>query len=99
VGDTRETPAFPIAQRLLALGAHVTYHDPFVLEMPETRHWPGRPELRSVPLTAEQLGQQDAVVVVTDHSSVDYGLVLKHARLIVDARGVYREQQPHVVKA
>jgi UDP-N-acetyl-D-glucosamine dehydrogenase len=99
VGDTRESPAFPIAKRLLALGARVSYHDPFVAEMPETRHWPGRPELRSLPLTAEQLGQQDAVVIVTDHTQVDYKLVLRHAGLIVDARGVYREPQPNVVKA
>ncbi len=99
VGDTRESPAFPIGQRLLELGAKLNYHDPFLDEIPETRSWPGRPSLRSLPLTAENLGRQDAVVVVTDHSSVDYALVLKHARLIVDARGVYREPQPNVVKA
>jgi UDP-N-acetyl-D-glucosamine dehydrogenase len=99
VGDTRESPAFPIAQRLLALGAELSYHDPFLDEVPETRSWPGRPEMRSVPLTAETIARQDAVVVVTDHSQVDYPLVQKHAALIVDARGVYRAPHPNVVKA
>jgi UDP-N-acetyl-D-glucosamine dehydrogenase len=99
VGDTRESPAFPIAKRLLELGARLHYHDPFLQEVPETRSWPGRPEMRSLPLTAENLASQDAVVVVTDHSAVDYALVLRHASLIVDARGVYRGDEANVVKA
>jgi len=99
VGDTRESPAYPIAQRLLALGAQLGYHDPLVSELPDTRSWPGHPDLRSLPLTAELLSAQDAVVIVTDHSGVDYALVLEHAGLIVDARGVYRSVHPKVVKA
>jgi UDP-N-acetyl-D-glucosamine dehydrogenase len=99
VGDTRESPAFPIAQKLLSLGANLTFHDPFVSEIPETRHWPGRPEMKSLALTAENLAKQDAVVVVTDHAQVDYKLVETHAKLIVDSRGVYREPRPNVVKA
>jgi UDP-N-acetyl-D-glucosamine dehydrogenase len=39
------------------------------------------------------------VVLVTDHDGVDYPLVLEHARLIVDSRGVYRQAHPKVVKA
>ena len=99
VGDTRESPAYPIAQRLLALGARVNYHDPYVSEVPETRSWPGRPILRSLPLTAATLAEQDAIVVVTDHSNVDYSLVLEHARLIVDARGVFRTPHSKVTRA
>jgi UDP-N-acetyl-D-glucosamine dehydrogenase len=99
VGDTRESPAFPIAQRLLELGALLSYHDPFLHEVPETRSWPGRPDMRSLPLTAENLTRQDAVVVVTDHTNVDYALVQRHASLIVDARGVYRSGEANVVKA
>jgi UDP-N-acetyl-D-glucosamine dehydrogenase len=99
VGDTRESPAYPIAQRLLELGAELSYHDPFVTELPNTRSWPGRPEMHSLPLTSENLARQDAVVIVTDHSQVDYGLVLEHAKLVIDARGVYRAPHPKVVKA
>jgi UDP-N-acetyl-D-glucosamine dehydrogenase len=38
-------------------------------------------------------------VIVTDHSSVDYELVARHAPLIVDTRGVYRASRSNVVKA
>lgn len=99
VADTRESPAFPIAQRLIALGANLQYHDPLVAEIPETRSWPGHPELRSVPLTADGLKRFDAVVVVTDHTNVDYAIVSKHANLIIDSRGVFREPMDHIVRA
>jgi len=52
-----------------------------------------------VPLTEETLTAIDAVVLVTDHSGVDYGLVGSHAPLIVDTRGVFRDSAPNVVKA
>ena len=99
IGDTRESPAFPIARRLLELGAELSYHDPYVTEVPETRSWPGRPEMSSQQLTAETIARCDAIVIVTDHASIDYALLQKHAKLIVDSRGVYREPCANVVKA
>jgi UDP-N-acetyl-D-glucosamine dehydrogenase len=99
VGDTRESPSYPIAQRLIAMGARVSYHDPYIAELPDTRSWPEHPVMRSVDLSAESLARFDAVVVVTDHSSVDYELVHRHASLIVDSRGVYRTASERVVRA
>lgn len=99
VGDTRESPAYEIIKHLMDDGAVVNYHDPLVTMVPETRSWPSHPEMHSKPLDEATLKEHDAVVVVTDHSSVDYGLVAKHASLIVDTRGVYREAMPNLVKA
>ncbi|MDH5672684.1 MAG: nucleotide sugar dehydrogenase [Myxococcales bacterium] len=99
VGDTRESPAFQILRKLHDLGAELSYHDPHVPEVPETRTWPGRPDLRSQALSPAQLAAQDAVVVVTDHDAVDYSAVLEHAPLIIDTRGVYRGAHAKVVKA
>lgn len=99
VGDTRESPAFPIIQQLLSAGAEVSYHDPLLATVPKTRSWPGHPDMRSLPLTSEVLRTQDAVVIVTDHSTVDYEQVLRHAPLIVDTRGVYRTPHPRVIRA
>jgi len=99
IGDTRESPAFPVAQKLLELGARVAFHDPYVKELPETRSWPNRPVMRSIALTEEAVAAQDAIIVVTDHSKVDYALVQQHAKLIVDARGVYPRGTSNVFKA
>jgi UDP-N-acetyl-D-glucosamine dehydrogenase len=99
VDDARESPAFEIINALLRRGAVVSYHDPHVPRAPLTRAWPALASLSSETLTPALLGAQDAVVIVTDHSAVDYDLVLRHAPLIVDSRGVYRKPMPTVVKA
>jgi UDP-N-acetyl-D-glucosamine dehydrogenase len=99
VDDPRESPAFEILRELLALGARVAYHDPFIPEAPRMRSWPDLPPMKSRPLTPGGLARRDAVIVVTDHSSVDYALVARHAPLVVDTRGVYREMLPNVVRA
>lgn len=99
VDDPRESPAFEIIELLLRGGAAVCYHDPHILQAPTMRSWPELPEMRSVPLTPETLSETDAVVLVTDHTGVDYERVAQYAPLIVDTRGVYRESRPNLVKA
>ena len=81
------------------MGAAVSYHDPHVAVAPRMRTWPDLPPMSSQALTAEMLAEQDAVVIVTDHSAVDYALIARHASLVVDTRGVYREKSDKVVKA
>jgi UDP-N-acetyl-D-glucosamine dehydrogenase len=99
IDDPRESPAFEILERLLHLGVRVSYHDPHIPLAPKMRTWPKLPALASQPLEPEMLAEQDAVLIVTDHTAVDYKKVLEHARLIVDTRGVYREPHRKVVKA
>jgi UDP-N-acetyl-D-glucosamine dehydrogenase len=41
----------------------------------------------------------DCVLIATDHDAFDYELILRYARLIVDARGRYRKKYTNVVKA
>jgi UDP-N-acetyl-D-glucosamine dehydrogenase len=99
LADPRESPAFEILERLIGLGAEVSYHDPHIPEAPRMRTWPDLPPLESVPLDRERLAAQDAVVLVTNHSSVDYDRLAAEAPLLVDTRGVYREPRPNVVRA
>jgi UDP-N-acetyl-D-glucosamine dehydrogenase len=100
VDDVRESPAFEIIELLEQKGASVAYHDPYV---PRT-HKMRRHDLtlESLPLTPENVAKHDAVLVVTDHSNVDYGLVVRHARLVVDTRNATRrvvEGRERIVKA
>ena len=99
VSDPRESPAFEILWQLKQLGAKVRYHDPYILKAPKMRSWRGLELEESIPLSAEVLQQQDAVVVVTDHSKVDYDLVLANSMLIIDTRGVYRNINSKVIPA
>jgi UDP-N-acetyl-D-glucosamine dehydrogenase len=91
VDDMRESPAIEILHLLQAKGAEVSYHDPFCPIIQDDGHTllRGLP-MYSVPLTAEVLEACDSVVIVTDHTSVDYELVAEHAPLVVDTRGRMR---------
>jgi UDP-N-acetyl-D-glucosamine dehydrogenase len=99
IDDPRESPAFEIIELLIEQGATVSYHDPHVPKAPSMRSWPDLPPMSSVALEPATLGSYDAVLIVTDHSGVDYSMVASHATLIVDTRGVYRDSLPNVVKA
>jgi UDP-N-acetyl-D-glucosamine dehydrogenase len=99
VDDVRESPSFEIIDSLVRRGALVTYHDPHVPALPPTRAWPNLARMRSESLTPESLRAKDAVVIVTDHSAVDYEMILRYAPLVIDSRGVYRKPAANVVKA
>ena len=88
IADVRESPALSIIDRLRAKGAEVRYHDPYVGEVRfDDAHTEGGGEpLQSVPLTDEELGGADRVVIVADHTGVDYRRVCEHSRLVVDTR-------------
>jgi UDP-N-acetyl-D-glucosamine dehydrogenase len=81
IEDIRESPALDIIRLLEGQGAKVTYFDPHVPRFREDGH-----EFRSVELTPERVAAVDCVMVVTDHSSVDYRMIKRTAKLVVDTR-------------
>jgi len=84
VDDPRESPAFEIMEELLLLGADLTYHDPHIQMIPRMRKYDIK--MTSQPLTPQYLAAQDCVLIVTDHTAVDWNLVLKQSRLVIDPR-------------
>jgi UDP-N-acetyl-D-glucosamine dehydrogenase len=86
VEDTRESPALAILNRLEEMGASCDYHDPYFPVMPVTRDHPALAGRRSVELGEITLAGYDAVLVTTDHTAVDYGLVARSSRLLLDTR-------------
>ncbi len=81
-GDTRESPALTILRLLVALEADVSYHDPFVPELPEFG-------LASVDLD-QALASTDLAAIVTAHPGIDYADVVATAPRTLDFRGVTR---------
>jgi UDP-N-acetyl-D-glucosamine dehydrogenase len=101
VDDPRESPAFRILELLEDAGAALSYHDPFIPKLPKMRHF-RVPELASQPLTAELLAAQDCVLIVTDHTAVDYELVVRSTPVVIDTRNAtaqVRGNRAHVHKA
>lgn len=99
IDDQRESPALDILTLLRQQGAQVNYSDPHVPRCYGHRHYPDL-DLTALPLTAETLQAQDAVILVTNHSAFDLDLIRHHAPLIVDTRNAFKGLPPDkVVKA
>jgi UDP-N-acetyl-D-glucosamine dehydrogenase len=81
IDDIRESPAMDVIRLLDQLGGRVSYHDPYIPEFKE-----GDVALKSVPLDAAAVRAADCVVIVTDHSSIDYAMIGREAQALVDTR-------------
>jgi UDP-N-acetyl-D-glucosamine dehydrogenase len=81
IDDIRESPALDIIRLLEGQGARVTYSDPHVPRFREDGQ-----EFRSVKLTPELVAAVDCVMIVTDHTAVDYRMIKQQAKLVVDTR-------------
>ena len=67
-------------------GADVHYYDEFV----EKIKWNDSEKLSEKQLSVNMLKEYDAVVVVTNHSEIDYNFVKDNSKLIVDTRNVFK---------
>lgn len=97
VDDMRESPSVEFMEIVEENGGIVSYSDPHVARFPKMREHSF--ELSSVAITPDNLSQYDAVVLITDHTKFDYPMILSHARLIVDSRGVFRDHHASVTRA
>ncbi len=89
IDDMRESPAFDVMRLLEDRGAHVVFHDSYVASYQEE----GETRV-GVALTDAELAKADVVVIVTDHSNVDYQRVVDQAALIVDTRNALKATRP-----
>lgn len=94
IDDVRESPALSIIDRLRSKGCEVRYHDPFISELSfDDAHTASDGEpLASVQLDDEEIKASDCIVIVTDHSGIDYQRVVKLAPLVVDTRNALNGQ-------
>jgi UDP-N-acetyl-D-glucosamine dehydrogenase len=81
VNDLRESPAVRILRQLRANGFDAMYHDPHVKEISIDRNL-----LKSVDISPEVLQEVDVVAILTNHSNVDYEMIMQHARAVLDTR-------------
>jgi len=95
IDDLRESPSLDVMETLAKRGAEVSYHDPCIPSVTiGERRW------ESVPLTEQAVSSSDVVVITTDHSAVDYAMVVRRAALVFDARNATAPlgEQANVVK-
>jgi UDP-N-acetyl-D-glucosamine dehydrogenase len=93
IDDMRESPALEIMDLMAQKGAKVSYHDPYCPEIKDDGHTPAGAVGKSVPLTDAALSDADAVMIVTDHSGIDYARVQALAKVLVDTRAAAARTQ------
>jgi UDP-N-acetyl-D-glucosamine dehydrogenase len=82
IDDLRESPSLTVIELLREKGAQVAYNDPYFPTVGHGRHY----DLKMTNTPLENLGQYDAVVIVTDHSTYDYKAIVDESQLVVDTR-------------
>ena len=82
IDDLRESPALTIIELLRKRGAVVSYNDPYFARVGRGRHY----DLNMENTPLENLGQYDAVLIVTDHSNYDYARIVAESKLVIDTR-------------
>jgi UDP-N-acetyl-D-glucosamine dehydrogenase len=91
VGDYRESPSLKIIHLLKNDGAEVGFYDPYTHEVNEgDLHLIGEPEL-----TPAALAKFDLTIIATNHSNIDYDLVVEHSRLVLDTRNATKKIKAH----
>ena len=94
IDDLRESPSLTIIELLRDKGAIVSYNDPYFPRVGRGRHYDL--DMTNTPL--ENLGQYDAVLIVTDHSSYDYKAIVDQSQLIIDTRNATKHiDSPKIV--
>jgi UDP-N-acetyl-D-glucosamine dehydrogenase len=95
VADTRDSPAIEIIQSLLAKGAIVAYHDPFVPSLALDRM-----TLDSIAWRDAALAGRDVVLILTPHGGYDWAAIVREAPLVVDTRNATADvpPAPHVIR-
>lgn len=103
IDDARNSPAERIIELLLHKGATVTYHDPHVpqfsvggdvfLKEKQSVEW--------VALTQENIANADCVVIVTNHSGLDYQWIAHHSKILLDtvnATGNFCKNMDNIIR-
>ena len=94
INDIRESPALDILSLLVRRGVEVSYHDPYV-----SRFQLDGIAMESQPLTDAVVSGQDCVIIVTDHSSLDYRKLAKSSQLIMDTRNALKGvNDPQIIR-
>ncbi len=102
VPDIRESPSLRLIELIEERGGAAEFHDPFVAVIPPTREHRPLQGRRSHAIDTDALKGFDAVLIATDHDQVDYPLIGREARLVVDTRNALGRRGidgPHIVKA
>ncbi len=87
VDDMRESPSLAIMQGFLKNNLKFEYHDPYIDEISKLRNYNFKK--KSINLTSKNIKKFYITLIVTDHDVINYNLLLKNSKIIIDTRGKF----------
>ena len=93
VKDLRESPALDIIEELRKRKAKVDYSDSLIPYLKINNI-----NLKSVPLSRDKSKKYDCVIIITNHSKVNYESLRRNTKLIFDTRNVYKKNYSNIVR-
>ena len=88
IDDCRESPALDIIELLQKSGSYIKYYDPYIPKLSYNDN-----EFETLQkLDKNVLENFDVCAIITDHSNIDYDMILQHSSLIIDTRNVFKNK-------
>lgn len=87
VDDMRESPSLAIMQGFIKNNVKFEYHDPYIDEISKLRNYNFKK--KSINLTSKNIKKFYITLIVTDHDVINYNLLLKNSKIIIDTRGKF----------
>jgi len=94
IDDLRESPALEIIKKLEQEGAIVSYYDPYIPKFINN----GKEYKSLNKLTAKEIKERDIIIITTDHTKIDYEMIVKNAKAIFDTRNAIKLNDNRVEK-
>jgi UDP-N-acetyl-D-glucosamine dehydrogenase len=94
IQDLRESPALEIIKKLEEENAVVSYYDPYIPDFVNN----GRKYKSLKELNGEEIKESDIIIIITDHSTINYEVVVKNAKIVFDTRNVIKFKSKKVEK-
>jgi len=91
IEDTRESPSFNIINEMLKINYKIDYHDPFHKKFPKQKKF--NFELKYVDINKRNLEKYDFIIILTDHTNVNYKILSKYSKIIFDTRGCLKKSK------
>ena len=94
IDDLRQSPALEIIKKLEEEKVIISYHDPYISKFINNEK-----EYKSLKeLTEGEIKEKDIVIITTDHSEIDYEMVVKNAKAIFDTKNVMKISNDNIEK-
>lgn len=101
IADLRESPSLTLAKLLKQNKAKVSYHDNFIPVLPSLEGFSELAGMKSISLQKNVIDKFDAILVITNHSYIDFDLIAQNAKLIIDTRNALKNLKSNatIIKA